>query len=245
MRRLFAPILVFIFASLCPGQVETSQTRDKIGSAYPLESIKGWLSPRKDESRSFEIFLDETVTRSGGRSVSLRFKGDYGPPNNTFLMQTIRADNYLGKRVRFSAFAKAENVESAGFSLRVEGDGMTVLNQDMMERRPITGTRDWQRYDIVMDVPPHSKQLVFLIRLKGSGQIWVDDLKFEEVGQEIPVTTTSSPSEIEARSNRVVESYRSANPKAYRRQLKGFDERNTSAALEPVNLDFEDQQPAP
>ncbi len=57
-----------------------------------------------------------------------------------------------------------------------------------MGNRPIKGTGDWKRYEIVLDVPGNSINIAFGILLTGKGKVWMDDLQFEVVGKDVPTT---------------------------------------------------------
>jgi erythromycin esterase len=104
------------------------------------------------------------------------------------LMQTFAADEYQGRRLCMSAYAKTENVEEwAGLWMRVDGsDG--VLAFDNMQDRSIQGSTDWQEYEIVLDVPEDSVNIAFGVLLSGTGQVWVDDFQFDVVDQDVPTT---------------------------------------------------------
>jgi hypothetical protein len=106
------------------------------------------------------------------------------------LIQWFSAEEYRGKRVRMSAFVKSENVESwAGLWMRVDGDRAS-LAFDNMQDRPIKGTRDWQKYDVVLDVPTDGDSIFFGILLEGSkGRVWIDDVQFDLVGTDVPTTS--------------------------------------------------------
>jgi hypothetical protein len=106
------------------------------------------------------------------------------------LMQLFKADEYRNKRMRFSAVVKSERVEAmAGLWMRVDGpeDGK-ALGFDNMLNRPIRGTSDWHRYEVVLDVPQESVCVAFGILLGGRGQAWLSDVRFEEVSTNVPVT---------------------------------------------------------
>ena len=69
--------------------------------------------------------------------------------------QTIAAEDYRGKRVRFSAALKANNVTGGwgGLWLRVDGPHLDdTLAIDTMEDRPLRGTTGWQQHAPVLDV---------------------------------------------------------------------------------------------
>ena len=99
-------------------------------------------------------------------------------------MQMSQPGEYLGKRVRLSGYVKSDKVTNwAGLWFRVDGPNNgpnpSSLAFDNMQERPIKGTTDWTRYEIVLDVPEAAQRLAFGILLAGGGQVWMDDLKFE------------------------------------------------------------------
>ena len=97
------------------------------------------------------------------------------------LMQGFRADHYLGKRVRFTAFVKTERVKSwAGLWMRVDGATKPVAF-DNMHDRPITGTTGWQQYEVVLDVPENATSISLGVLLVEAGEIWLNSAKFEVV----------------------------------------------------------------
>lgn len=106
------------------------------------------------------------------------------------LMQQCLPGKYLGKRVRMSGIVKSENVSAwAGLWLRVDQAGSTQsLSFDNMHDRPIKGTTEWKKYEIVLDVPQNASMLAFGALLHGTGQIWFDNIKFEIVDETVPVT---------------------------------------------------------
>ncbi|MES2107026.1 MAG: hypothetical protein V4634_23630 [Pseudomonadota bacterium] len=59
---------------------------------------------------------------------------------------------------------------------------------DNMNSRPIKGSSDWKRYDIVLDVAADSSNIAFGMLMVGSGQMWMDDLKMELVDDNVALT---------------------------------------------------------
>jgi hypothetical protein len=105
--------------------------------------------------------------------------------------QTIAAEDYRGKRVRFSAALKATNVTGGwgGLWLRIDGPRLDeTLAIDTMEDRPLVGTTDWQQHAIVLDVAAAAAMISFGAGLSGEGELLVSKLAFEEVGSDVPVT---------------------------------------------------------
>lgn len=110
------------------------------------------------------------------------------------LMQTCSVSDYLGKRVRMSGYMKTKDISGwAGFWLRVDQKGSDVpLAFDNMhdgkENRSITGTTDWQKYEIVLDVPENAIQMAYGALEVGTGQIWFDNITIKVVDNSVPVT---------------------------------------------------------
>ncbi len=117
---------------------------------------------------------------------------------------------------------------------------MLVLGLDAMDNRTIQGTSDWKRYSIVLDVPDKTQQIIFGASLKGDGQIWIDDIEFENVGIDVPTTTTKTPEEFAKASAKRIEQYKRTNKDDYEKQLQAFVKRSETASLMFANLNFED-----
>ena len=97
------------------------------------------------------------------------------------LYQKVPVGSYRDQRLRMSAYVKTKDVqELAGLYMRVDVDTEHSA-LDNMDDRPILGDTDWTRYEIVLDVPENCTYIAFGIRLRGTGQVWVDDFQFEIV----------------------------------------------------------------
>jgi hypothetical protein len=72
--------------------------------------------------------------------------------------------------------------------MRVVGENGNLLGFGNMENRPITGTTDWTKYQIVMDVSHDSANIAFGALLVGDGWIWCDTFEFETVETNTPTT---------------------------------------------------------
>ena len=148
----------------------------------------GWFKAGS-HPMEYEMGLDESVSRPGGKS-SATVKG-IATKTSGFgtLMQMSQPGQYLGRRIRLSGFVKSDKVTDwAGLWLRIDGATNNVLGFDNMQGRPIKGTTDWTRYEIVLDVPPDAVRLAFGVLLAGGGQVWMDDLSFEIVSTSVRTT---------------------------------------------------------
>jgi hypothetical protein len=146
----------------------------------------GWFAAGARPS-DYDMTIDKGVTHEGRAAGLLRAKGT--PGGFGTLMQTFSAERYRGKRVRMSAWAKAESVDRwAGLWMRVDAENKQRSTFDNMQRRPIKGTVAWKRYEVVLDVPSDALRIAFGVLLDGVGAVWVDDFRFEEVDDSVPTT---------------------------------------------------------
>jgi hypothetical protein len=145
----------------------------------------GWRL-RGAAPQDFIARVDRDVRHSGAASGHLRSKGA-NPSGFGTLLQTFRGDNFLGRRVRLSAYVRSRDARRAQLWMRIDGPN-AILDFDNMDDRPIVGTTEWHQHFIVLDVPPHAMGIAFGVILDGSGEVWIDDLTFEIVGGETPRT---------------------------------------------------------
>jgi hypothetical protein len=153
---------------------------------------KGWMAGNVTE---YEAGIDREVFKEGKAGAYIRSMAAR-PTSFGTVMQTFSAENYLGKRVRMTAFVKADRIAGwAGLWMRVDGVGEEnhALSFDNMQKRPVKGTLPWHQYHIVLDVPENSQTITFGILLSGTGHAWLDEFKFEIVGKNVPVTGRTKP----------------------------------------------------
>jgi erythromycin esterase len=156
---------------------------------------KGWIKAGS-HPHNYEIALDTVVKHSDKVGAYIKFTGD-GADGFCTLMQSFKANGYHGKRVRMSAWVRTENADSAQLWLRLDSaNGMAGL--DNMDNRPVKGTVDWKKYELVLDVPTNTVNVPFGALLAGKGQAWVDDFAFEIVGQDTPTTNMLPPEQMKS-----------------------------------------------
>ncbi len=151
---------------------------------FSFDLPTGWrIAGSKPES--YEMGTDKGAGQHGKNAATIKSKEvdiqgmDFGT-----LMQTAGPGKYLGKKIRMSGYLKTENVNGwTGLWLRVDqADSQQPLSFDNMYDRGITGTTGWTKYEIILDVPENASRIAFGALLAGSGQIWFDNIKFEEAG---------------------------------------------------------------
>lgn len=137
----------------------------------------------------YGITLDTKIKLSGASSVCLSKSPIDTEHKAGTIVQAINASKFAGKRLRFSGYIKTQKVTSyAGLWLRVDSPERGTVAFDNMQRRPITGTNDWYKYEIVLDIPEDGEMINFGALLEGDGKIWVDDLSFEIVTDAVETT---------------------------------------------------------
>lgn len=148
------------------------------------ELLDGWFAAA-DHVCDYEMGVDRTVAHSGRASGYVKSKVSE-PTGFGALMQMFRAGDYRGRRLCMSGYVKTEAVPGeAALRIRVDGLGRQVLRLD---EQPLVSTTDWERYEVFLDVPENGVNIVFGIALEGTGQVWVDDLQFKIVGEDVPTT---------------------------------------------------------
>lgn len=117
---------------------------------------------------------------------------DSGPG---LLVKGLDVTPYRGKRLRFSATVDARGVTGwAGLLARVQAADHRVLAMDDMHLRPLRGTRPCVRAEVVVAVPDEAAFIEVGLRVAGGGTAEISDVKFEAVGDEVPLTTGVSNS---------------------------------------------------
>ncbi|HYI00081.1 AraC family transcriptional regulator [Hyalangium sp.] len=137
----------------------------------------------------YEAGVDRNSPCEGIRSAFLRSRMDTPTGYGTF-MQAFGAKDFRGKRLRFSAAVRVKDVAGwAGLWMRVEGaDSKQPLGFDNMQSRSLSGTTACKRYDVVLDVPQEAEAVMAGLLLSGTGQAWLDGVRFEVVDHSVPVT---------------------------------------------------------
>ena len=81
---------------------------------------------------------------------------------------------------------KIKNVTGgfAGLLLRIDGNGTTLVF-DNMQRKNVSGTKDWEKYSITLEYPENGEQIYVAGILVGKGEAWFDDFVVSIDGQNV------------------------------------------------------------
>lgn len=144
---------------------------------------KGWqTSPNNDPD--VEIGTDTLIKHSGKASAFI-YRSPSGNGGTGGLTQVIEAIPYLGKRIRLSVYAKSKDVQRAFFYMRVDGKETSPNFANTM-KNSIEETTEWGIYQITLDVPDESVNIVFGSVMINRGTLWIDDYKLEIVDKTMP-----------------------------------------------------------
>ncbi|MGD1031328.1 MAG: M56 family metallopeptidase [Opitutaceae bacterium] len=189
-RAVFGCAVLVLVATLClTRETQAQQQPAAPGSMVTTEPPGGW---RKNGSNlaAYVVGLDRSQTHEGKPSAYVK---SIQPVAEGFggMMQICSAENFVGKRLRFSAWMKTENADIGGGHLWLRVDGKEngqVLQFDNMDGRTVRGTTDWAQYSVVLDVPANAADLAYGFFVDRTGKVWVSGAKIEEVGEDVPST---------------------------------------------------------
>ena len=131
---------------------------------------KGWTSPLGNDT-NYKITYDTKLSQNGKVSASIESINEEGG----FRAISYRIPSYFsGKKIKLTGYVKTENVRDgwAGLWLRLD----PKIGFDNMQDRGITGTTDWKKYEIELDLP-NAETIVFGGLISGKGKMWLDNLE--------------------------------------------------------------------
>lgn len=153
------------------------------GDALPKDWVKAGSAPS-----DYKMGVDENVTFDGSKSAFIEADSAKSKGFGT-LMQNSSVEDYLGERVRLTIYIKTQDVSGwTGGWFRIDGGKKKTLAFDNMNNRPITKSTEWAKYTMVLDVPDNATKMAYGVLLNGNGKVWFDNLSFEIVDENTPVT---------------------------------------------------------
>lgn len=190
-RRVAASAAVSVLATVSVSAGAAALLVLGAPDALAAQQPDAWVLVGPDEA-DYRLRLDREVFRSGGGSMRLEARGNRRRSQWVASVQMVDATAYRGQRVRLRGHLRADDVDSGGLWVRVDGilEGKyAMLALDNSEDRRVEGTQDWAVRDIVVEVPPEGVTILLGAMLTGDGELWVDDLSFEPVPDDTPLTT--------------------------------------------------------
>ncbi len=107
------------------------------------------------------------------------------PASTGGIVQTFRADDYRGKRVRLSATLAVDSPSAVSYlGVQAFGPGFTSGVRASVQ---VEGAAP-KHYELVIDVPGDATRVMLSVSLGSRGRVSVSDVRFEVVGQDVPLS---------------------------------------------------------
>jgi hypothetical protein len=173
-------------------QVARERTLDEVLGAEGASggSLRGWHVTGPGDGRKdyrligYEGGIDSALMHDGQRCAFLR-SNVAAPDKHAVVMQSIRSERYLGRRVRFGAWVKnMPGTMSAGLWMRV----VPVDRDRSFAAGHFDASDEWQLGAVVLDVAPESASILFGLSLTGAGGVWMSGAEFTIVDASVSTT---------------------------------------------------------
>jgi hypothetical protein len=143
----------------------------------------GWFMSGNQPDQ-YKAGIDNETVQHGQQSATLESIVK-DPSGFCTLMQSCTRKDFNEKRIRMTGYIKSLDAASATMWVRVDDfvDKVTADFDNMMDR-PISGTNDWTKCEIVFDATSRCS-ISYGFILGGTGKIWVDNVSFEIVDDSV------------------------------------------------------------
>jgi len=170
-----------------------------VANAAALRLPTNWGSDvYASTSHAYVLGLDPEVNFNGRPALAVRSAQPQRDTSVAALTKYIDAFGYEGRRVRLTGMLRTSDIDTwAGVFLQpVSGVGARswmIQDETTLPHASAStpGTSDWHAVSVVIAVPTTPDASISMgLAVVGNGQAWVSDLKFEEVGDDVPLTET-------------------------------------------------------
>jgi hypothetical protein len=156
-----------------------------------VPALPGWWSTVRGDASKTSFTRDDKVQLGGQPTARIALTDPSGGWID--IGQSVDALQYRGKRVRFSAEARTEDVSGwSGLSIRVDGP-KGAKHSENTQQHALKGTVGWTPLEIVFDVPEDSRQIVFSLGQDGAGTTWFGRVHLDVVDRNVPLSKLSHP----------------------------------------------------
>lgn len=179
MRKSFLTVLIIFLAITI--YCQTQKTSSKFN--FDFERTENGIPTAWENfgASNYLLSFDSIQAQSGKYAASIEFVE--GNPDFKAWSFTI-PDNYAGEKITLSGYIKTEKVSDgfAGLWMRIDPS----VAFDNMRKNGVTGTTDWTKYEITLNMNPEiTKQIVVGGLLVGKGKMWIDNFNVTVDGKKI------------------------------------------------------------
>ena len=120
------------------------------------------------------------------------------------LVQKLLPNKYWEKRIKVTGYIKTNDVlDHADISLHVFNfKPTTPVIKINFDTREIKETKDWKRFEIILEVPKTINRIEFDVSLIGTGQIWFKKINNEVLESNLPSSDKRNDVQIENQRRR-------------------------------------------
>lgn len=176
MKKILQALLIIISLNC------QAQKIDKYNLGFENQKDGKALSDGWFKWGNYELTITDTtyLGKKSGKITSDKEGNSFGS-----IAYNIPA-NYKGNTIKLEGFMKIKNVENgfAGLLLRIDGNGSSLAFNNMKNQK-ISGTKDWQKYTIMLNYPEGAESIFVAGILSGKGEAWFDDFTVTIDGKNI------------------------------------------------------------
>lgn len=190
-------LLVTIFVTSCHQMNTLNLDFEDINDGLP----RNWLihNPQTD----FSVCIDSVNVLSGKYSIVMEFTGDIIDYHAFTYKLPYHSE---GREITLSGSIKTECVTDGFASLWLMVDSNSVWRPyeiSFMEQNGLTGTNDWRKCEITLDMHPSEGNTIEIGGLlSGKGKMWLDDLKVTIDGESVEKAVLYQPKVFLAKKDR-------------------------------------------
>lgn len=164
------------------------------------DGLKGWQAQGLPLwEKRFSMQLDPEVTYQGRPVLRAALQGGDGPRQENVWDNAIRlrhegflATTYRGKRMRLATYCQVREAKEASVQIAV----ISPPSQPDSERykQLITrtylrdGTTDWQRQELIVDIPQDASAIVISLHMRDKGSLWISGIQWEPVDKNVQLS---------------------------------------------------------
>jgi len=123
-----------------------------------------------------------------GRTCAVLESRKRKPHGNAVLCQWVRADNYLGKRIRITAMMRLASPHATRGSLFAHLDTRNSYTYWDGSSGDLLATSQWSRRELIIDIPADGQGIIFGGSLAGRGTLLIANVRVDVVDKSMPLT---------------------------------------------------------
>jgi len=151
------------------------------------KSLSGW-EKGADYSSAPDYVAGVRARAYYGRTCAVLESRKRKPHGNAVLCQWVRADNYLGKRIRITAMMRLSSPHTTKGSLFAHLDTRNAYTYWDGSSGDLLATPQWTRRELIIDVPVDGQGIIFGGSLAGRGTLLIANVRVDVVDKSMPLT---------------------------------------------------------